>query len=275
MLDHGYVATAPDHAGAYDVVGDVHGHAAELFHLLRCAGWKIGPYEVSACAPIPAHHPDNRFLVLTGDLVNHGPDSDLVLRLLAGMRQSGRGMSVMGNHDLALLRELHAKPVKKPKSAVEKTAMQIRAKGPDFAREIIRLLRDMPHQLRLPMPEGHSLAGDGVVSVVHAAALERNLDKSTETARDRAIHGMFNESKGKPRKGPADWADRYHGKRWIIHGHTPMTGIHRRGRVIGIDTAAAKGGQLTMLRLDTVSALSVPMGLAAGLPQTRRATAVA
>lgn len=261
MFDYGYVLTAPDHGGAYDIVGDVHGHARELFHLLQVAGWRICPFDVASASPICASHPDNRLLVLTGDLVNHGPQSDLVLRLYLGMRAAGTAIAVMGNHDLALLAGLHEKAPKKPRTPLDMTLTQVWAKGAVFAQEVTRALCDMPHQLRLPMPDHHPMKGDGVVSVVHAVALERNLDKATKTAKERAIFGTFGENKGKPRKGPSDWAHRYHGKRWIVHGHTPMPGIGRRGQVIGIDTGAAKGGQLTMLRLDTITTLSVPMGM--------------
>lgn len=70
-------------------VGDVQGCADELDELVARA-WAAF---------------DGRFeLWLVGDLVNRGPASLRVLRTVRALAQSGRARTVLGNHELALLR---------------------------------------------------------------------------------------------------------------------------------------------------------------------------
>jgi predicted kinase len=58
----------------YDVVGDVHGLKTELLALLARAGWR--------CEDGHLRHPRQRKLLFLGDLVDRGPDSVGVVRLV-------------------------------------------------------------------------------------------------------------------------------------------------------------------------------------------------
>ena len=70
-----------DDHGPFDVIGDVHGCFDELSELLT----KLG-YVVDGAPEAPrAHHPEGRRAVFLGDLVDRGPDSPRVLRLVMSM----------------------------------------------------------------------------------------------------------------------------------------------------------------------------------------------
>ncbi|MGB0952118.1 MAG: metallophosphoesterase [Planctomycetota bacterium] len=75
-----------------DIVGDVHGECSALEDLLQHLGY--GP---------DGDHPDHRFLVFVGDLVDRGPDSPGVVRLVKRLRDAGNALCLVGNHELNLL----------------------------------------------------------------------------------------------------------------------------------------------------------------------------
>lgn len=79
--------------GSLDIVGDVHGELDALQALLKAAGYDA-----------KGSHPDNRTLVFIGDLVDRGPDSPGVVRLVRGLVEAGRALAILGNHELNLLR---------------------------------------------------------------------------------------------------------------------------------------------------------------------------
>ena len=59
--------------------------------------------------PVDAAHPDGRTAVFVGDLVDRGPDSPGVLRLVMGMVAAGTALCVAGNHEAKLLRTLRGR----------------------------------------------------------------------------------------------------------------------------------------------------------------------
>ena len=86
--------------GPFDLIGDVHGCRDELAALLERLGYSVGGTreapEVTA--------PEGRKAVFVGDLVDRGPDSPGVLRLVMHMVGNGTAMCVPGNHDVKLQR---------------------------------------------------------------------------------------------------------------------------------------------------------------------------
>ena len=66
------------------VVGDVHGDATGFAYAIAT----------------------DRFIVQLGDLTDHGPDSAGTLRMMFNLIEAGRGLFVLGNHDLKLARVL-------------------------------------------------------------------------------------------------------------------------------------------------------------------------
>lgn len=78
----------------YDVIGDIHGHAAPLEALLRRLGYarRDGTYR----------HPDRQALFL-GDFIDRGPEIRATLEIVRGMVEAGAARAVMGNHELNAL----------------------------------------------------------------------------------------------------------------------------------------------------------------------------
>lgn len=78
--------------GPIDVVGDVHGEIDGLRQLLGHLG-----YDESG------RHPERRRAVFLGDLIDRGPDSPAVVRLVARWIEAGVAQCVLGNHDLNVM----------------------------------------------------------------------------------------------------------------------------------------------------------------------------
>lgn len=75
----------------YDVIGDIHGHAAKLEALLR----KLGYVERRGrWAP-----PQGRQAIFLGDLIDRGPEQVKVVNIVRSMIDAGHARSVMGNHE--------------------------------------------------------------------------------------------------------------------------------------------------------------------------------
>ncbi len=77
-------------ANSFDIIGDIHGHAAELKSLLELMGYReqAGRYA----------HPARRALFL-GDLIDRGPEIPEVLRIVRSMVDSGNAVCLLGNHE--------------------------------------------------------------------------------------------------------------------------------------------------------------------------------
>jgi hypothetical protein len=75
----------------YDIIGDVHGHAAALEKLLDVMGYskRDGIWR----------HPE-RTAAFVGDFVDRGPENLRACRIVMAMQEAGSGVAVMGNHDL-------------------------------------------------------------------------------------------------------------------------------------------------------------------------------
>jgi hypothetical protein len=88
---HGLVHPLPD--GPLDFVADIHGEIDALRLLLERMG-----YDES-----DGSHPEGRRLVFLGDLVDRGPDSPEVVKIVRRMIEAGNAQAVMGNHELNIL----------------------------------------------------------------------------------------------------------------------------------------------------------------------------
>jgi hypothetical protein len=78
----------------YDIVGDIHGHAAKLQRLLR----RLGYEERDGIS----RHP-SRQLIFVGDFIDRGPEIRRTLQIVRAMIGAGTARAVMGNHELNAL----------------------------------------------------------------------------------------------------------------------------------------------------------------------------
>lgn len=94
-----------DLTGPFDIIGDVHGCREELVDLLARLGYGVDP-DILAVDP-----PAGRMAIFLGDLVDRGPDTPGVVRLVRGMVQAGTALCVAGNHENKLVRSLSGRTV--------------------------------------------------------------------------------------------------------------------------------------------------------------------
>src|SRR5262245_42056512 len=119
-------------SGPFDIIGDVHGCMDELNDLLLRLGYTLDqandPDGRPAVAVTP---PDGRKAVFVGDLVDRGPDTPGVLRLVMRMVAEGTALCVRGNHDDKLLRKLRGREVSISHGLAE-TLNQLGKEPPEF-----------------------------------------------------------------------------------------------------------------------------------------------
>ncbi len=184
-------------------VGDIHGCLEPLQRLLDKVAFDSGTDRL---------HP-------VGDLVNKGPDSPGVLRLLMDLQAE----PVLGNHDLHCLT--------KGKIADPAQEQWLRAQP------IVRLL-------------------DGLLMVhagLHPQWDEQRLMQLTPTEVNYATNVRYCDPDGVqpaadwPPPGPPyrPWDDFYRGSRRVVFGHWARRGLVVRPQCIGLDTGCVYGGQLS------------------------------
>ncbi|GAA1902300.1 polynucleotide kinase-phosphatase [Streptantibioticus ferralitis] len=236
--------------GPFDIIGDVHGCRAELVALLVRLGYE--PRYDEAGRPVGAAHPKGRTAVFVGDLVDRGPDSPGVLRLVMGMVADGDALCVSGNHENKLGRHLKGRQVKHSHGLAE-TIEQLAAvhqEEPGFtarAQEFIGSL--VSHYV---------LDGGGLV-VCHAGLPEKYHGRTSGRVRSFALYGDTTgetDEYGLPVRYP--WAEEYHGRATVVYGHTPVPHASWLNNTICLDTACVFGGKLTALRWPERELVDVP-----------------
>jgi len=205
------------------VVGDLHGCYDELIELLTTIDFSA-----------------NDRVVAVGDLTVKGPKSREILDLFIADR---RFRSVLGNHDLALLRfwrgERH-----KFTGAQKKTGREL-----EFDREkYSSFLSSLPLMIDL---DSHL--------VVHAGLRpDRPLDQ--QDADDLLELRTLGRKKRTSRKG-TPWYDVYDGDKVVLFGHWPAPEPRRAPHAIGLDTGCVYGNRLTAYIVETDELVSVPARL--------------
>ncbi|MFQ3242093.1 MAG: hypothetical protein ACI9JZ_001785 [Lentimonas sp.] len=81
---------------AYDIIGDIHGHADELEALLIQLGYNEGSGHFS--------HPNGRKVIFLGDYIDRGPKIRRTLQIVRGMIDAGEASGILGNHEVNALR---------------------------------------------------------------------------------------------------------------------------------------------------------------------------
>lgn len=227
--------------GPFDFIGDVHGCLGELQELLVKLGYTVNGAEVTP--------PPGRTAVFVGDLVDRGPDSAGVLRLVMNMVRSGAALAVPGNHDEKLKRALDGKAVK-ALHGLDVTLAQLDAAGEAFKAEVRAFIEGLV---------SHLVLDDGRVVVAHAGLPERYHGRSSGRVRSFALYGDVDGSQddlGLPVR--RDWAAEYRGTAHVIYGHTPVARARWVNKTMDIDTGCAFGGALSALRYPEMELVSVP-----------------
>ncbi|MYW01209.1 polynucleotide kinase-phosphatase [Streptomyces sp. SID3343] len=223
--------------GPFDLIGDIHGCRAELESLLVRLGYALERND--AGAPIDAVHPDGRTAVFVGDLVDRGPDTPGVLRLVMGMVGAGNALCVPGNHENKLVRALKGRQVKTTHGLAE-SLEQLAAESEEFRSEVVDFCESLV---------SHYLLDEGKLVVCHAGLPEKYHGRMSGRVRSFALYGDTTgetDEYGLPVRYP--WADEYRGKATVVYGHTPTPRAVWVNNTICLDTGAVFGGDLTALR---------------------------
>jgi diadenosine tetraphosphatase ApaH/serine/threonine PP2A family protein phosphatase len=217
----------------------VHGCRSELETLLARLGWD------------GIEHPDRRTAVFVGDLVDRGPDTPGVLRLVMAMVEAGTALCVQGNHEAKLVRALRGAKVRAA-HGLEKSLEQLAAQPEDFRQRAAEFMAGLPHQLVLD---------DGRLVVAHAGLREDLHGVDSPRARAFALYGDTTGQRdeyGLPVRLP--WQDDYRGGATVVYGHTPVLEARWVHNTICLDTGVVFGGRLTALRYPERELVDVPAG---------------
>lgn len=236
-------------AGPFDIIGDVHGCFLELTELLE----KLG-YTLDATVPTRTNFgfdvkpPEGRTAIFLGDLVDRGPDSPAVLRLVMSMVNSGTAYCVPGNHDMKLHKHLSGKSVVL-KHGLEMTVEQLKNESPEFIRDVKDFLNALV---------SHYVFDNGKLVVAHAGLREDMQGRGSGAVRSFAMYGETTgeiDEFGLPVR--YNWASEYRGKAMVVYGHTPVPEPQWLNHTIDIDTGCVFGGKLTALRYPEEDIVSV------------------
>jgi protein phosphatase len=213
------------------VVGDVHGDATAFAYAAAT----------------------DRFVVQLGDLVDYGPDSARALRIMFDLIDAGRGLFLLGNHDLKLARFLAGKHVRQ---------------DPELERTIAQLDDDLRERILEEAAQAPAWLHRGNVLFVHGGFHSLMLEQSApaigpdrvEGAVARALYGQptgRTQPDGYPERS-LRWVDRIPAGMTVYCGHDRRSRDGRPyvrrgdagGRAIFLDTGAGKGGHLSWIDLD-------------------------
>lgn len=212
------------------VVGDVHGDAVAFAYAAAT----------------------DRFIVQLGDLIDHGPDSAATLRIMFDLIDQGRGLFLLGNHDLKLARALAGQPVRMEqvlRDTIEQLDAPLRAR---IQVEAERAPAWLQHGRSFFVHGGFHTA------MLDQVAPEHGLERPSGPV-SRALFGEPTgrmQADGYPERS-LRWVDR------IPRGLTVYCGHDRRstdgrpyirhgqagGKAVFVDTGAGKGGHLSWIDL--------------------------
>ncbi|MDH6118790.1 protein phosphatase [Kitasatospora sp. GAS204A] len=236
-----------ERTGPFDLVGDIHGCRAELETLLTRLGYQLTRDDQGR--PVDAAHPAGRTAVFVGDLVDRGPDTPGVLRLVMGMVAAGHALCVPGNHENKLGRALSGRQVTVA-HGLRESLDQLAAEPEEFRTEVRAFMRDLV---------SHYLLDGGDLVVCHAGLPERYHGRNSGRVRSHALYGDTTgetDEFGLPVRYP--WAEEYRGKALVVYGHTPVPVASFLNNTICLDTGCVFGGSLTALRYPERELVSVP-----------------
>ncbi|MFO0320363.1 MAG: polynucleotide kinase-phosphatase, partial [Neisseriaceae bacterium] len=229
--------------GPFDIIGDVHGCFNELYQLLL----KLG-YEVKKSDRYIVTHKEGRKVIFVGDLVDRGPNTPDVLRIVMDMVGSDIAFCVVGNHDDKLKRKLLGKNVKIA-HGLEQSLLQLENESQEFKLKATEFLDKLV---------SHYVFDDGNLAVSHAGLKQEYIGRGSPQIRAFCMYGETTgeiDEFGLPVRYP--WANDYRGNTKLVYGHTPVTKAEWVNNTIDIDTGCVFGGKLTALRYPEMELVEV------------------
>jgi protein phosphatase len=235
--------------GPFDIIGDIHGCYDELNLLLLKLGYNVTRVEESNDDfGFKVIAPQNRKVIFLGDLVDRGPDSPSVLRLVMSMVNSGIAYCVPGNHDMKLHKYLNGKQVQL-NHGLEATVKQLETETNYFKSRVEKFLYGLI---------SHYVFDNGKLVVAHAGLKEEMQGRGSGAVRSFCMYGETTgeiDEFGLPIR--YNWAKEYRGKAKVVYGHTPVPEAEWLNKTIDIDTGCVFGGKLTALRYPEEEIVSV------------------
>ncbi|HEY9715371.1 MAG TPA: polynucleotide kinase-phosphatase, partial [Chroococcales cyanobacterium] len=235
--------------GPFDIVGDVHGCFDELRALFEKLGYQISESAEPDLFGYKVTPPAGRKAVFVGDLVDRGPATPAVLRLVMSMVSAGSALCVPGNHDMKLMRKLKGRDVRITHGLAESLG-QLEREPESFKPQLVEFLDNLV---------SHYVLDDGKLVVAHAGMKEALQGRGSGRVRDFALYGETTgetDEYGLPVR--YNWAAEYRGKAMVVYGHTPVAEPEWTNHTINVDTGCVFGGRLTALRYPERELISVP-----------------
>ena len=236
-----------DEHGPFDIIGDIHGCYDELAQLLGRLGYQIDVQENDGRS-IVVTPPAGRRAVFLGDLIDRGPNTPDVLRLVMGMVASGTAICVPGNHEAKLLRKLKGKDVQLTHGLAQ-TIEQLERETPEFRDMVAKFIDGLI---------SHFVLDAGKLVVAHGGMKAEYAGRASGRVREFALYGDTTgetDEFGLPVR--LNWAAEYRGRAMVVYGHTPVRQPEWLNNSINIDTGCVFGGALTALRYPERDLVSV------------------
>jgi serine/threonine protein phosphatase 1 len=215
-------------------VGDVHGCLDQLLSLER------------AIVADGKNWPGRKIIIMLGDYVDRGPASSQVIdHLLAPPPAGFERICLAGNHEVVMLDYIDGRLGLADWMSMG-AASTLLSYGIDHDRlaQIYRSSRQIDEVIRKTIPAAH-------------IAFLRSLPILVEAKRFIFVHAGIRPEIELERQSDYDLAfirsefyERAHLlKKYVVHGHTPVSEAKRDGMRVNIDTGAVFGGRLTALRI--------------------------
>ncbi|WP_141617659.1 polynucleotide kinase-phosphatase [Myxococcus sp. AB036A] len=234
--------------GPFDIIGDVHGCREELEALLGKLGYEVRP-RADGTPGFDVRPPEGRKAIFVGDLVDRGPDTPGVLRLVMDMVAAGSALCVPGNHEVKLMRKLRGRDVK-VSHGLAQSLEQLEREPPEFHKAVVDFIDGLV---------SHYVLDEGRLVVAHAGLKASMQGRGSGRVREFALYGETTgetDEFGLPVR--FNWAAEYRGKAAVVYGHTPVLEADWLNNTLCVDTGCVYGGKLTALRYPERELVSVP-----------------
>jgi protein phosphatase len=236
-------------ASRFDIIGDIHGCAVELENLLQALGYGVTWTDEEGIRVPNVVPPEGRKAVFVGDLVDRGPRSPDVLRIVMQMVESDAAYAVNGNHDRKLMRWLSGRKVQ-ISHGLQQSIDQLAPESDAFRSQVKEFLDSLL---------SHVWLDGGKLAVAHAGLKAEMIGRGSPAVREFALFGDTTgemDEFGLPVR--RDWAAEYRGATAVVYGHTATAEAQWVNNTICIDTGCVFGGKLTALRWPERELVSVP-----------------